>query len=175
MPCPRRSEQSQSRPRIRKNPGHPSRKDHHRVSISLRDVWSASSGSEKHPVLARYQIYRGPSPPPLPKGIRQDTRWRTRHPLRPMKEMVEAYLASPHDAAWRTFRKAYLALLAERLRTDRTPFDELSALARHSDVFIGCSCPTKANPRVDRCHTFPALEFMRRKYRGLRVELPQSD
>ena len=126
-------------------------------------------------MLARYKIYRGPSPPPLPKGIRQDTRWRTRHALRPTKEMVEAYLALPNDAGWRRFRKAYLALLEERFRTDRALFDELSALACNSDVFIGCSCPTEANPRVDRCHTFAALEFMRRKFRGLRVELPPSD
>ncbi len=128
-------------------------------------------------MLARYTIYRGPPPPPapLPEGIRQDTRWRTRHPLRPTKELVEAYLASPNDAEWRRFRTAYFVLLEKRFRKDRAPFDELCALARKNDVFIGCSCPTKGNPRVDRCHTFPALEFMRRKYRDLRVELPQSD
>jgi len=126
-------------------------------------------------MLARYQIYRGPSPPPLPNGIRQDIRWRTKHPLRPTKEMVDAYMASLDDAGWRRFRKAYLALLEERFQTDRAPFDEIAKLARDGDVFLGCSCPTKTNPRVDRCHTFAALEFMRKKYRDLRVELPQSD
>ncbi len=125
-------------------------------------------------MLARYKMYRGkrPSTEPLPHGIRQDTRWRTKHVLRPGEEMVNDYLELPDDIAWRKFSRAYRALLDERFRSDRTPFDLLAKLASNEDVFIGCSCPTKANPRVDRCHTFLALEFMKREYPALRIEFP---
>jgi len=125
-------------------------------------------------MLARYKIIRGKRPPsdPQPQGIRQDTRWKTRHPLRPAEDMVTAYLAAPGEKAWRELRRAYLALLAQRFRQDRTPFDDLARLARETDVFLGCNCPTKKNPRVDRCHTVLALQFMKRKYPRLRVELP---
>jgi uncharacterized protein YeaO (DUF488 family) len=125
-------------------------------------------------VLTRYKIYRGKRPPsdPLPSGIRQDTRWRTKHPLRPTEQMVTKYLAAPSEKAWRTFRKAYLALLERRFREDRAKFDALARLARDKNVFLGCSCHTKKNPRVDRCHTWLALEFMQRKYPDLRVEFP---
>jgi hypothetical protein len=125
-------------------------------------------------MLARYKMYRGRRPPsdPLPRGKRQDTRWRSSHPLRPTEEMVNAYLGAPSDKAWRTLRTAYLALLERRFREDRAAFDELAQLARDEDVFLGCSCPTQKNPRVDRCHTFLALQFMKRKYPDLRVELP---
>ncbi len=90
-------------------------------------------------MLARYRMYRGKRPPwdPLPNGIRQDTRYRTKHPLRPAPEMVEQYLASPNENAWRKFRKAYLALLEERFRRDRTPFERLAGLATENDVFLG--------------------------------------
>jgi uncharacterized protein YeaO (DUF488 family) len=125
-------------------------------------------------MLARYKIYRGKRPfdDPLPIGIRQDTRWRTKHVLRPTKEMVSEYVAAPGKQAWMRFRKAYLKLLEQRFRDDRKEFDKFAQLARDNDVFLGCSCPTKKNPRVDRCHTYLALEFVRRKYPDLHVEFP---
>ena len=128
-------------------------------------------------MLARYKMYRGPRPSsdPLPNGIRQDSRRRTKHPLRPTELMVKEYLAVPSEAAWHKFRKAYLNLLTKRFREDSSPFDKLANLAMTKDVFIGCSCPTKTNPRVDRCHTFLALEFMKSKYADLQVEFPDAD
>ena len=83
-----------------------------------------------------------------------------------------AYLAAPSEPAWRKLRDAYLALLEERFGEDRAKFDKLARLAREQDVFLGCNCPTKKNPRVDRCHTYLALQFMKGKYPKLRVELP---
>jgi len=126
-------------------------------------------------MLARYKMYRGKRPPsdPLPNGIRQDSRWRTKHPLRPTEQTAKEYLASPSESAWRTYRKAYFDLLAMRFQEDRTPFDKLADLAMTEDVFIGCSCPTQTNPRVDNCHTFLALEFMKSKYPDLQVEFPR--
>lgn len=126
-------------------------------------------------MLARYKIYRGtrPSSDPQPVGIRQDTRWRRKkHPLHPNESAVKTYLDTPSESAWRKFRSAYLALLRERFGRDQTPFDQLAKLATSNDVFIGCSCPTKMNPRVDRCHTYLALQFMKREYPELLVELP---
>ena len=126
-------------------------------------------------MLARYQIYRGkrPDADPLPEGVRQDTRHRcSKHPLHPTKDIVTAYLEAPTDPAWNAFRRKYLALLAKRFREDHGPFDGLAALATDRDVFIGCSCPTKKNPRLDRCHTVLALGFMKEKYPTLRVEFP---
>jgi uncharacterized protein YeaO (DUF488 family) len=104
--------------------------------------------------------------------VRKDTRYASKHVLRPTKELVEAYLADPTDAAWETFRKAYLAVLTERFDADRTRFDELAELATNEDVWLGCSCPTKQNPVVGRCHTHLALEFMRDKYPRLDVVTP---
>ena len=126
-------------------------------------------------MLARYKLCRGsrPTSDPLPKGIRQDVRWRcTRHPLHPERAMVQEFLGAPSEAAWRKLRKAYLDLLKRRFREDRAPFDKLAELAKAKDVFIGCSCPTKANPRIDRCHTYLALEFMKGKYPSLTVKFP---
>ena len=71
------------------------------------------------------------------------------------------------------FATPYLALLESRFEDDRAPFDELARLAKEGDVFLGCSCPTKKNPRVDYCHTYLALKFMKRKYRSLCVQLPE--
>ena len=124
-------------------------------------------------MLARYKIYRGKRPPddPLPDGIRQDARFRTKHPLRPTQEISEHYLADPTEQAFRAFRTAYRELLAQRFKEDREPFDRLADLARRNDVFIGCNCPTQKNPRVDHCHTWLALEFMQSKYRDLKVSL----
>lgn len=126
-------------------------------------------------MLARYKIYRGkrPSDDPLPSGTRQDTRWRTRHPLRPSEAIVKEFLTEPGERAWRRFETAYLDLLEQRFHEDRTPFDRLAALAMSCDVYLGCNCPTQLNPRVERCHTYLALRFMSKKYPSLRVRLPE--
>ena len=125
-------------------------------------------------MLARYRMYRGkrPAADPLPRGTRMDTRWHTTHPLRPTQELASAFLAAPSDKTWRAFRAAYCALLEQRFREDLAAFDELARQARDADVFLGCSCPTRKNPRVDRCHTHVALQFMKRKYPDLQVEFP---
>lgn len=128
-------------------------------------------------MLSRYKIFRGRRPPddPLPAGVRVDTRWRTKHPLRPTEEMAREFLESAKDrAAWTKFKKFYLDLLEERFREDRAVFDELAAKAREGDVFLGCNCPTNLNPRVEHCHTYLALQFMKRKYRLLVVKLPSE-
>ena len=127
-------------------------------------------------MLARYKIYRGQRDPAdaLPKGVRQDTRWRrTKHPLHPGETMVKEFLEDPSIAAWRAFRRAYWDELERRYAKDRAPFDGIADLAGETDVFFGCSCPTKANPRVDHCHTFVAIEFMKGKYPDLQVQFPQ--
>lgn len=126
-------------------------------------------------MLSRYTIYRRrPSNvEPLPDGIRQDARYRTKHILRPTPEMVEQYLADPTEAAWHIFKEEYKALLKDRYQEDRTPFDQLAELAANEDVFLGCSCPTKRNPVVGHCHTYLALVFMREKYPALDVVIPK--
>lgn len=131
---------------------------------------------QENAMLSRYTIYRRrpAHAGPLPNGIRQDSRYRTRHILRPTEAIVEAYLADPSDAAWRTFKREYLALLEKRYREDRTPFDDLARLAADRDVFLGCNCPTQKNPIPGRCHTYPALEFMEKKYPKLDVAIPAT-
>ncbi len=126
------------------------------------------------PVLARNQMKRGAPRADLPPGIRHDARKHTRHVLAPTKELVEAYLSDPSDLAWQAFRQGYLAILRRRFEADRHRFDDLADLARETDVFIGCSCPTKKNPNVRHCHTWLALEFMREKYPELDVVFPDS-
>jgi hypothetical protein len=125
-------------------------------------------------MLARYQIVRGKRPPGyvLPDGVRIDVRKHRKHVLSPEAKQVEALLADPSDAQFAKFRAAYEALLARRFAADRTEFDALARGAREGDVYIGCNCPTRQNPDVQHCHTTLALRFMRRKYPGLRVELP---
>lgn len=125
-------------------------------------------------MLSRYTIHRRrpANAGPLPTGIRQDTRYRTSHILRPSEEIVETYLANQTDAAWRSFKAAYLALLAERFREDRASFDSLAGLATDNDVFLGCNCPTRKNPVPGRCHTYVALGFMKKKYPTLEVVIP---
>ena len=125
-------------------------------------------------MLSRYTMYRRrpKDAGPLPEGIRRDTRYSTKHILRPTKEIVEAYLADPTDSAWKNFRTAYLAVLEERYRAEQTPFDELAALATENDVYLGCNCPTKKNPIAGRCHTYLALEFMQKKFPPLKVVVP---
>jgi len=87
---------------------------------------------------------------------------------------VKEFLAAPCGAAWAKFRRAYLDLLKKRFKEDQGSFDELAAVAVADDVFLGCSCPTKLNPRIDHCHTFLALQFMERKFPLLPVRLPSS-
>ena len=125
-------------------------------------------------MLARYKIYRGKRLPddPLPEGVRQDTRWRTRHCLRPPQESVEKYLEHPGDDAWDEFWRDYLNVVESRYQSDKAPFDELADQAQESDLFLGCSCPTQKNPDVYRCHTVLALEFMKSKYPFLKTEMP---
>lgn len=123
-------------------------------------------------MLSRYQMARGVAASKLPRGVRQDTRKHTHHVLRPTAAMVDAYLAAPSPAAWRRFAAAYRALLEARIADDRRPFDELAALARTTDVYLGCSCPTKQNPSVRHCHTWLALEFFRAHYPELDVRMP---
>jgi hypothetical protein len=88
--------------------------------------------------------------------------------------MVERVLADGSAAAWRDFRVGYLALLQKRFESDREPFDELAQSAKDGDVFLGCSCPSRANPDVARCHTVLALLFMKRRYHSLRVVFPKA-
>ncbi len=127
-------------------------------------------------MLARYKIYRGPRPrqDPLPEGIRKDTRRHRGHILSPTKELVEEYLADPNEAAWRKFKREYSALLERRFKKDHSPFVKFAQLAIEQDVFIGCSCPTKTNPDVSHCHTYLALQFMKKKFTELHVVLPKA-
>jgi hypothetical protein len=126
-------------------------------------------------MLGRYHIVRGRRPPgdPLPEGTRIDVRKHTRHVLRPDPKLVADFLRAPDEPArWTRYAKRYRELLAERWRDDRAPFDALAEQAREGDVWIGCSCPTRKQPDVQRCHTVLALRFMREKYKDLEVELP---
>lgn len=126
-------------------------------------------------MLARYQIIRGKRPDghPLPDGRRVDIRKHTRHVLHPNPEHVRAYLARPSLETFRTFARAYEAELERRFASDPRPFHELCEAARTSDVYIGCNCPTRANPHVERCHSLLALAFMKRKYPRLKVVMPR--
>lgn len=124
-------------------------------------------------MLGRYSMVRGVRSEDLPQGIRQDTRKHTRHVLRPEAKMVERVLShASEEEAWATFERQYHQLLEKRFASDREPFDTLAELARHNDVYLGCSCPTAKNPDVRRCHTSLALEFMHEHYPDLRVKIP---
>lgn len=127
-------------------------------------------------VLGRYRIVRGvrPADDPLPEGVRQDTRKHTRHVLRPEVEQVKRLLADPSEPSFVRFRAAYSSLLEARFRQDRKPFDQLYELARSTDVFLGCNCPTRQQPDIRHCHTYLALGFMRERYPQLEVQLPGS-
>ncbi len=127
-------------------------------------------------MLSRYRIVRGRRPPddPAPVGIVQDTRKHTRHILRPTPELVARALGDPSPAAWRAFATEYRRLLRERFAGERAAFDALAALARGRDVFLGCNCPTKAQPSVRHCHTWLALEFCRDAYPDLEVVFPPT-
>ena len=127
-------------------------------------------------MLARYQMLRGKRPPedPLPAGRRMDTRRHTRHFLRPPGDLVDTYLGDPTDAAWAAFADRYRATLEKRFAQTTEEFDALAELARREDVYIGCSCPTRKNPDVRRCHTVLALEFMQARYGDLEVRFPEG-
>jgi hypothetical protein len=125
-------------------------------------------------MLARYQIVRGKRPPglPLPDGVRLDVRKHTGRVLSPEPDTVAAFLADPSSDGFRRFSSRYEELLMRRFRERRAEFDELAASASKADVYIGCSCPTKANPDVRHCHTYLALGFMKKHYPKLKVSLP---
>ena len=125
-------------------------------------------------MLSRYKIPRGPNHVPLPECERRDTRAHQRHCLSPTKVMVQAYLASPKEEAWRSFESAYLHLLDKRFRQDPAPFEALARRAQVTDVYVGCSCPTKKNPDVNRCHTVLALRFMKERFPELKVVFPRG-
>src|SRR5260370_1288909 len=124
-------------------------------------------------MLARYQIVRGkrPAASPLPDGIRLDVRKHRHHVLSPDAEAVVAFLTDPSNAAFRRFSTEYRRGLEHRFRERREEFDELAAGAARADVYLGCNCPTRANPDVNRCHTVVALRFMKMKYPELIVIL----
>ena len=128
-------------------------------------------------MLARYKIPRGKVEMrefPLPEGIRQDVRHRCfpKHPLAPKPEMVEKYFANPTSEGRRRFRSEYEKLLEKNYSERRSEVDALAEKASASDVYVGCSCPTKANPDVNHCHTVIALQFMKKKYPKLEVQFP---
>lgn len=125
-------------------------------------------------MIGRYRIVRGRRPPgePLPDGVRQDTRKHTRHVLRPEAEDVRRFLADPTPASWEVFAAAYRATLARRFEQERAAFEELAALARAGDLWLGCNCPTKSQPDMRRCHTVLALEFLARAFPDLEVRFP---
>ncbi|HJL18829.1 MAG TPA: hypothetical protein RMH99_24415, partial [Sandaracinaceae bacterium LLY-WYZ-13_1] len=113
-----------------------------------------------------------PPDDPLPEGRRVDTRKHTRHVLRPTPAMVAAVLEGDDPHRFEHFRADYRALLDRRFAEDRAPFDALADLARREPVFLGCSCPTKKQPEVRRCHTVEALRFMKARYPDLDVRFP---
>jgi uncharacterized protein YeaO (DUF488 family) len=125
-------------------------------------------------MLARYTMYRRrpKDAGPLPDGIRQDSRWRTKHILRPTQEIVETYLEDTSAPGWETFRSLYLEILEDRYRENPKAFEKLAELASENDVYIGCSCPTQKNPDVRHCHTVLALKFMQEKFPAIEVRFP---
>lgn len=127
-------------------------------------------------MLSRYTMYRRrpADAGPLPEGIRQDTRWRTKHLLRPTEEIVEAFLEDTSDTGWKRFRDAYDHLLEARYHESPAEFQKLAELATSQDVYLGCNCPTHKNPRVEHCHTWLALKFMKKKFPHLDVVFPES-
>lgn len=121
-------------------------------------------------MLGRYQMRRGARAEELPAGVRQDTRRHTRHVLRPDRARVDGLLAG--TVTWPEFRAAYEATVRARMAEDMAPFETIASLARDGDVWLGCSCPTKANPDVRHCHTWVALELMSVAYPDLDVRFP---
>jgi hypothetical protein len=112
--------------------------------------------------------------PPNVTGVRMDTRKHTRHCLRPSAEIVSRLLDTGDEYGPDEFRVDYLALIAARFAEDPRPFDQLAQRARHQEVYLGCSCPTKKNPDIRHCHTWLALEFMAERYPDLAVVFPAA-
>lgn len=95
--------------------------------------------------------------------------------LRPEEDVVDELLVDPtDDARARAFALAYLSTLEKRFDADPRPFEELAELARTRDVYLGCSCPTRRQPDVMRCHTVLALRFMAERFPDLDVRTPES-
>ncbi len=124
-------------------------------------------------MLSRYTMKRGVKAADLPAGVRQDTRKHTRHVLRPEPELVTRYFDGIID--WTSFCALYQAVIKARFRADPRPFEALAELARHNDVYLGCSCPTRRNPDVRHCHTRLALEFMQAQFPDLDVRFGAED
>ena len=123
-------------------------------------------------MLARYQITRGKTSV-LAEGVaRRDIRAHRKTLLSPTSAMVKEYLKSPTDAGWKDFETQYNKILVQRFKTRRQEFDTLAEVARNEPLYIGCNCPTKQNPDVNRCHTVMALKFLKKNYPGLEVVFP---
>jgi hypothetical protein len=88
--------------------------------------------------------------------------------------MVQRYLGEPASYPWRKFRADYLRTVMARFKEDPAPFAELARLALETDVYLGCSCPTKKNPNVMHCHTVLALTFMHGRYGEIAVVMPRA-
>ncbi|MGF1465589.1 MAG: hypothetical protein ACFCGT_05605 [Sandaracinaceae bacterium] len=131
-------------------------------------------------MLSRYRIVRGRRPPdePLPEGervVRVDIRKHVRHVLAPDPHDVAAYLVDPADPArFAAFRAAYLRRLEERYEATPDAFVEIAERARRHDVYLGCSCPTRKQPDVSRCHTVLALRFFAQRFEDLEVRFPEE-
>lgn len=119
-------------------------------------------------------MVRGTRAADLPQGIRQDARKHTRHILRPTAQMVKCVLSAADAAAFQHFATEYRELLGARFAAEPTRFDDLAALATIHHVYVGCSCPTRTNPDVLRCHTTLALAFMKERYPELDVLFPAA-
>lgn len=106
-------------------------------------------------------------------GTRVDIRKHTKHVLRPDPKLVEAFLRSPSDErAAARFANAYRRSLQERFAADSSAFEALADAAREGDVYLGCSCPTKRQPDVMRCHTVLALRFFAEHFDDIDVRMP---
>ena len=127
-------------------------------------------------LLSRFKIYfwltPRPDDDPMPDGLTPDIRAHRDHLLSPTREMVHAFLAEPTLEAWNALEKMYAEMLESRFVTRRDEFDELAFTAMMCDVFLGCSCPTKTNSDVRKCHTVLAIKFMKEKYPDLPIEIP---
>jgi uncharacterized protein YeaO (DUF488 family) len=125
-------------------------------------------------MLSRYTIYRSKPAHLLPQGRRMDKRKHTRHILRPPADLVLAYLDDPSPVSFERFASAYRQTLEERYAENRAAFDELAELATEQDVCLGCSCPTRKQPRIDGFHNWLALRFMQAHYPDLDAMFPPA-
>lgn len=65
--------------------------------------------------------------------------------LAPSEELLKAFFPVTDDAAWRRFRRAFLAEM--KTPTARRDLDLIAALSHHTDLAVGCYCEDAA-----RCH-----------------------